>query len=103
MTYSLDFRKQVLRSINEGMSVKQAAVFYQISTSTIHSWTKALESKNRRNKPPTKILDMVLLDDIAAFPNDFQYQRAQRLSCSNSGVYYALKRLDSQQKKVKKD
>lgn len=37
MTYSIDFRKQVLLSIKDGMTIREAAIFYQLSTSTIHS------------------------------------------------------------------
>ena len=37
MTYSIDYRKQVLFSIDNGLTVREAAVFYELSTSTIHS------------------------------------------------------------------
>ena len=99
MTYSIDFRKQVLRSIAGGFTVRQAAAFYQISTSTIHSWTQMLEPKTTRNKAPTKIPDDVLLNDVKQYPDDYQYERAQRLNCSKTGIHHALKRLGISQKK----
>jgi len=37
MTYSIDYRKQVLSSIADGMTIREAALFYGLSTSTIHS------------------------------------------------------------------
>ena len=42
MTYSIDFRKQVLRSIKDGMTIREAAAFYELSTSSIHSWQQSL-------------------------------------------------------------
>ena len=44
MTYSIDFRKQVLRSINV-MTIREAAIFYELSTSTIHSWQQDLVNR----------------------------------------------------------
>ena len=55
MTYSIDFRKQVLRSIKDGTTIREAANFYQLSTSSIHSWQQSLAPKITRNKAPTKI------------------------------------------------
>lgn len=37
MTYSIDFRKQVLRSIKDGMTIREAANFYHLRSSPIHS------------------------------------------------------------------
>ncbi|MFC6382172.1 MULTISPECIES: helix-turn-helix domain-containing protein [Psychrobacter] len=45
MTYSIDFRKQVLRSIKDGMTIREAANFYKLSTSFIHSWQQSLVLK----------------------------------------------------------
>ena len=55
MTYSIDYRKQVLSSIADGMTIREAAIFYGLSTSTINSWQQNLVPKIKRNKAPTKI------------------------------------------------
>lgn len=99
MTYSIDFRKQVLRSIKEGMTIREAANFYQLSTSSIHSWQQSLTPKKTRNKAPTKISNEALLKDVDQHPDDYMYERAQRLGCSKSGIESALKRLGISQKK----
>ena len=99
MTYSIDFRKQVLRSIKDGMTIRKAAIFYQLSTSTIHSWQQDLVPKTARNKAPTKIPNEALLKDVEQYPDDYMYERAQRLGCSKSGIESALKRLGISQKK----
>ncbi len=99
MTYSIDYRKQVLSSIADGMTIREAALFYGLSTSTIHSWQKKLAPKTTRNKAPTKIPDDALVEDVKRYPDDYNYERARRLNCSKTGIFNALKRLGVSQKK----
>ena len=99
MTYSIAYRKQVLSSIDNGLTVREAATFYQLSTSTIHSWRQILEPKKGRDKAPTKILDDALLHDVKEYPDDYQYERENRLGCSKTDIHHALKRLKISQKK----
>ena len=99
MTYSIDFRKQVLRSIKDGMTIREAAAFYELSTSSIHSWQQSLVPKTTRNKAPTKISNEALLKDVKQYPDDYMYERARRLNCSKTGIHHALKRLGISQKK----
>ena len=99
MTYSIDYRKQVLSSIADGMTIREASVFYGLSTSTIHSWQQNLAPKTTRNKPPTKIPDDALIEDVKRYPDDYNYERARRLNCSKTGIFNALKRLGISQKK----
>ena len=42
MTYSLDYRKQVLKSLDEGMTFAEAATFYDISPTTIQKWKERI-------------------------------------------------------------
>ena len=99
MTYSIDYRKQVVSSIKEGMTMREAAAFYRLSTSTIHSWQQNLAPKTTRNKAPTKIPDDTLIEDVKRYPDDYNYERARRLNCSKTGIFNALKRLGISQKK----
>ena len=99
MTYSIDYRKQVLSSIADGMTIREAALFYGLSTSTIHSWQQNLAPKTTRNKAPTKIPDDALIEDVKKYPDDYNYERARRLNCSKTGIFNALKRLGISQKK----
>ncbi|WP_227680030.1 IS630 transposase-related protein, partial [Psychrobacter frigidicola] len=86
-------------SIDNGLTVREAAVFYELSTSTIHSWRQTLEPKTGRDKAPTKIPDDALLNDVKEYPDDYHYERARRLNCSKTGIHHALKRLKISQKK----
>ena len=54
MTYSLDYRKQVLKSLDEGMTFAEAAVFYDISPTTIQKWKQRLHSKKGLRAPNNK-------------------------------------------------
>ena len=99
MTYSIDFRKQVLSSIADGMTIREASLFYGLSTSTIHSWQQNLVPKTTGNKAPTKIPDDALIEDVKRYPEDYNHERAHRLNCSKTGIFNALKRLGISQKK----
>ena len=100
MTYSADFRAQVIKSVEQqGMSIRKACAFYGISKATLQNWLKDPSIKLTRNKPPSKIPNDVLLKDVEQHPDDYMYERAQRLNCSKSGIEAALKRLSISQKK----
>ena len=100
MTYSADFRAQVIKSVEQqGMSIRQACAFYDISKATLQNWLKGPSIKLTRNKPPSKIPSEALLKDVKQYPDDYMYERAQRFGCSKSGIEAALKRLGISQKK----
>ena len=100
MTYSADFRAQVIKSVKQqGMSIRQACAFYDISKATLQNWLKDPIIRLTRNKPPSKIHNEALLKDIEQYPDDYMYERAQRFRCSKSGIEAALKRLGISKKK----
>ena len=91
MTYSADFRAQVLKSVkHQGMSIRQACAFYDISKATLQNWLKEPSIKLTRNKPSSKIPNDVLLKDVEQYPDDYLYERAQHFNCSKSGIEAAL-------------
>ena len=100
MTYSADFRAQVIKSVKQqDMSIRHASAFYDISKATLQNWLKEPSIKLTRNKPPSKIPNEALLKDVEQYPDDYMYERAQRFGCSKSGIEAALKRLGISQKK----
>lgn len=99
MTYSRDLRKQVLKSIANGMGIREASRFYGISLNTIMQWKRnSIETKKRQFKP-LKVNDQALRDDVKQYPDAYQYERAQRLGVSPSAIGYALRRLKISVKK----
>ena len=60
MTYSADFRAQVIKSVKQqDMSIRQACEFYDISKVTLQNWLKDSSIKLIRNKPPSKMTPAV--------------------------------------------
>ena len=100
MTYSADFRAQVIKSVKQSdMSIRQACTFYNVSKTALQRWLKDSSIKQTRDKPPTKILNEALLKDVEQYPDDYLYERARRFNCSKTGMHTALKRLSISQKK----
>ena len=100
MTYSADFRAQVIKSVkNKDMSIRQACTFYNVSKTALQRWLKDASIKQTRDKPPSKISNEALLKDVEQYPEDYLYERARRLNCSKTGIHTALKRLGISQKK----
>ena len=100
MTYSADFRTQVIKSVKDkDMSIRQACIFYDISKTTLQRWLKNPSIKQTRDKSPTKIPNEALLKDVEQYPDDYLYERARRFNCSKTGMHTALKRLGISQKK----
>ena len=89
MTYSIDYRKQVLSSIADGMTIREASLFYGLSTSIIHSWQQSLVAKTKRNKAPIKTPDDALIEDVKRYSDDYNYERARRLNSSKTGIFKA--------------
>lgn len=100
MTYSLDFRKKVLSiRAKEDLSFAQAAKRFGVSVNSLFLWSKRLEPKRTKHRPPIKIDNQALLEDIRQYPDAYHYERAERLHVSPSGICCALKRLGVTYKK----
>lgn len=100
MTYSLDFRKKVLAiREREGLAIDTVAKRFGVGKASVMRWIKTLEPKKNRQKSPLNIHDAWLKTDIERYPDSYQYERAQRLGVSRSGIGWALKRLRVSYKK----
>lgn len=100
MTYSVDFRYQVLAvREKENLSFANAAKRFGIGLNTVVRWSKKIAPTLKRNKPATKIDMEGLKKDVEDYPDAYQYERAQRLKVSKAAIWYALKRLGVSYKK----
>ena len=92
MTYSRDFRQQVLQiREKEDLSMQEAAERFGVGVASVMRWSKTIEPKRNRNKPATKIDMDALKRDVEVYPDAYQYERAERLGVSEGGVFHALK------------
>ena len=100
MTYSVDFRQKVLfiRQRDE-LTLQAAADRFDVGVATIVRWNKQLEPKASRDRSCPKITDEALLADVEQYPDAYQYERAERLNASASGIGKALKRCGISRKK----
>jgi transposase len=100
MTYSIDFRRKVLKvRYTESLSFACVARRFDVGLATVVRWAKKIDLQVRRNKPATKINMEALRQDVEEYPDAYQYERAERLNVSKSCVFFALKRLGVTYKK----
>ncbi|SUO94633.1 IS630 transposase-related protein [Suttonella ornithocola] len=88
----IHFLKLILTKLKEGASFRELAEEYQLSPTTIQRWKKNPERKKRVFKP-LKIDNELLKADVKAYPDDYQWERAQRFGCSQKSISRALKKL----------
>ena len=100
MTYSLDFRRHVLKiKAEEGLSFSATSERFKIGKNTLFLWSKQIIPQRTRLKPATKINIEALKKDIIDYPDAYYYERACRLKVSKTGIYWAMKRLGVSYKK----
>ena len=100
MSYSIDFRRQVLAiRAKEGLSLQAVSERFSVSKQSVYNWTKRLDPQTSRNKPSTKIDIAALAADVKQYPDSYQFERALRLNVSTRCIGYALKRLGVSYKK----
>jgi len=103
MSYDPIFRERAVK-YREGRSVSEACEAFGISNTAINSWQKQYEEtgsleKKPLDRKPRKIDDEQLRKDVHSRPDDFNWERAERFSCSSEGIRKALKRLKITRKK----
>jgi transposase len=100
MTYSLDFRLKALAvKEKEGLSFAKTAERFYVGVASVVRWARKPEPQTNRNKPATKINMEALKQDILLYPDAYQYERAERLHVSATGIWYAVQRLGVTYKK----
>ena len=100
MTYSVHFRQKVL-SVKEKEKLSFTAIskLFNIGRNTVFTWTKKLHPEKHRNKKQVKIDLDRLQQDVEEYRDAYQYERAERLGVSKSGIGWALKKLNITYKK----
>lgn len=100
MTYSIDFRKKVLAiKKKEKLSFESISKRFGVGKNTVFVWTKKILPLKNRNKTPTKIPIDKFKEDVERYSDAYQYERAERLGVSRSGIQKALRRLKITYKK----
>jgi transposase len=85
MTYSIDFRKKILKiKDKESLSFDVAAKRFGISKVALFRWSKKVEPQKNRNRKVFKIDNEALKNDIELYPDSYCYERAIRFGVSSS-------------------
>lgn len=83
----------------EKLSLELVSKRFGIGKNTVFVWTKKISPIRNRNKAPTKIAIDKLKKDVMQYSDAYQYERAERLGVSRSGIQKALRRLSITYKK----
>ena len=100
MTYSLEFRRQVLATKEkQGLTFEETGKLFGLSSRSLQRWSVKLEPCKKRNIQPRKIDKNALVQDVLNYPDDYQWERAKRFGVSDWGIGAALKRWNITHKK----
>jgi len=107
MTYSKDFREQVLSHIDMGSTIEDVSQLFSVGTSSIKRWkhhrkqTGSVMGPGRPQKP-YKIDDAELKQYIKMHPDAFLNEIAKHFGVTSPGIFAALKRLKITRKKSRR-
>ena len=104
MTYSKDFREQVLSHIDMGSTIEDVSKLFSVGTSSIKRWKHNRKQTGSvmgpgRPKKPYKIGDAELKQYIKRHPDAFLNEIAKHFGVTSPGIFAALKRLKITRKK----
>ena len=96
MSYEKKLRKQAIeyRSTHTQAATSEA---FGVSVSAVKRWQKQMKETGKlENKPlkrsGRKIKETELRADVEKYPDDFNWERAERFDCSEEGIRKAMKR-----------
>ena len=100
MPYSLDLRKKVIKYIEDGGKIREAAKVFNIGRATIYRWLErenleATKVERRQRKLDWKALEQ----DVKENPDAKLSQRAKKFGVNPSAIFYALKKMKITRKK----
>jgi transposase len=98
MAYSIDFRKRAIAFMDEGHTGKELREAFKIWPSEVNKWRKLLEEtgslKPKYRKTRKRKIDLQKLQQaIERKPDAYLSELAKEFNCTDSAIYYALKRL----------
>jgi transposase len=104
MSYSEDFRQQVLSHIDTGATIEEVSKLFSVGTSSIKRWKRNRKETGTvmgpgRPKGPYKIDNDKLKQYLEKHPDAFLDEIAAHFSVTTPAVFVALKRLNITRKK----
>jgi transposase len=95
MSYSVDYRRRALALLASGKKKSHIAQLLGIARTTLDRWLArpSIEPDKMGPKGPSKLSAKALQAHVEAYPDAYQYERAEALGVSRHVVLYGLKRL----------
>jgi transposase len=103
--YSIDLRERVVGYIEQGGSKTEAVKLFKVSRKTIYNWlsrkakTGNLAPNKLKKYKVRKLDDTKVLEQVEARPDATLAEMGEVFKVSQSGMWYALKRLKVTRKK----
>ena len=104
MAYDKKYRETVLKYLDKGHTIEEAHRVFEVGTTTIREWKKLKQETGKLEKRPLnrtapKICPVKLKAYIAENPDSYLRETAEVFNCTDSAIFYALKRLKISRKK----
>ena len=108
MAYSEDYRKRVMKYLEEGNTWESAQRVFKISSETINNWRKKYKETGEikdatRRRTYRKLEPEKLKEYVEANPDAYLKEIGEVFGCSDTAVMKALKRLGITRKKRRSD
>lgn len=99
MTYSVDFRRQVLAiREQEKLTLEETAKRFGVGIASLTRWRNRIEPN--QSVPRKRKLDLEALRlDVKTYPDDYQYERAKRFGVCPKAIWQALRKIGVSYKK----
>ena len=102
--YSMDFRQRAVAYKDEGHTFEELKNAFNIPPETYYQWKERLQNgyyqKVFVRERKRKIDKDELRQAIAEKPDAYLYELAEKFNCTESAVFYALKKLKITRKKT---
>jgi transposase len=99
MTYTIDFRRKVLKVRQErSLTIEETSAHFEVGVATIVRWNKSIALRKhgfRRRKIDIEALRA----DVEEHPDGYQYERAMRFGVTQKAIWYSLKKIGVTYKK----
>ena len=104
MAYDVKLREKVLNFLDKGHTIEEAHEVFEVGTTTIKRWKKLKKETGKlENRPLNRKHRKICPDRLRAYinenPDSYLKETAEIFNCTDSAIFYALKRLKISRKK----
>ncbi|CAA2930198.1 IS630 transposase-related protein [Arsenophonus endosymbiont of Bemisia tabaci] len=94
MSYSIDFRRKVIFTMEEeGLSIRETAKQFRIDSASVSRWINQIEPKTSITRQ-RKIDKSELIKDVEQYPDAYQKECPEHFGVCQNAIWQALKKWD---------